>query len=190
MRIRLATPADGPRCAEIYAPAVESLRSVELTPPGGAEMSRRIAETLPLKPWLVAEDGMILGFSYAGPHRVRPSYAWSVETTIYAAAEAHRRGVGRALYTSLFAILVLQGFQNALAGVTVPNPPSRNFHLAMGYEPIGIYRRVALKRGQWLDLEWFGRSLGSHPPDAPPPRLLPEIVNTPDFSRALSAGVA
>jgi len=162
--------------------------SVELTAPEGAEMSRRIAETLALKPWLVAEDNGVLGFSYAGPHRVRPGYAWSVETTIYNAAEAHRRGVGRALYTSLFAILVLQGFQGAYAGLTIPNPPSRNFHVAMGYEAVGIYRRVAFKRGQWLDLEWFGRSLGSHPSDPPRPRLLPEIVDSPEFARALRAG--
>jgi phosphinothricin acetyltransferase len=190
MRIRLATPSDGPRLAEIYAPAVAGMLSVELTPPDGAEMSRRITETLPLKPWLVAEEDIILGFSYAGPHRVRPGYAWTAESTIYNAPEVHRRGVGRALYTSLFAILVLQGFQNVFAGLTIPNPPSRHFHLAMGYEPVGIYRKVAFKRGQWLDLEWFGRSLGPHPSDPPPPRLLPALVGTPEFARALTAGEA
>lgn len=189
LRLRLATPADGPRCAEIYAPAVQSMLSVELTPPDGAEMTRRIGETLAQKPWLIAEDEMVLGFAYSGPHRVRPAYAWSAETTIYVAPEAHRRGVGKALYTSLFAILALQGYQNLIAGITVPNPPSREFHLSMGYEPIGIYRKVALKRGVWLDLEWFQKSLGNHPADAPAPRTLSAVSRTPEFGLAIGSAL-
>jgi len=153
-------------------------------------MSRRVLETTAQRPWLVAETDTVLGYVYAGAHRVRASYAWSVEVSIYTAPEAHRRGVGRALYTSLFAILGLQGFQNAYAGITVPNPPSRAFHEVMGFRLVGTYPQVAFKDGRWLDLEWFGRSLGSHPSNPPAPRPLPEIVRTPEFERALLAGVA
>ena len=43
MRIRLATPADGPRLAAIYRPAVvDHPTSFELEPPDGAEMGRRV----------------------------------------------------------------------------------------------------------------------------------------------------
>jgi len=191
MRIRLAAPSDGPRLAAIYEPAVVGTTlSIELTPPNGAEMSRRIAETLAHRPWLVAETDSILGYAYAGPHRTRPAYAWSVEVSIYTATETHRRGIGRALYTSLFAILGLQGFQNAYAGVTVPNPASSGFHEAMGFELIGTYRSVALKLGRWVDVHWYGRSLGDHPPEPAPPRLLPEVMHGPGFERALQAGLA
>ena len=190
MRIRLAVPSDGPRLAAIYEPAVVgSTLSIELTAPDGAEMSRRVVETTAQRPWLVAEAESILGYAYASPHRVRLAYAWSVEVSIYTAHEAHRRGLGRALYTSLFAVLRLQGFQNAFAGVTVPNPASSAFHEAMGFELIGTYRRVGFKDGRWLDTRWYGRSLGDHPPDPAPPRALPDLVSSLAFEEALQAGV-
>lgn len=190
MRIRLATPTDGPRLAAIYAPAVVgSTLSVELTAPDAAEMTRRVADTLTHRPWLVAEADAVLGFAYASQHRVRPAYAWSVEVTIYTAPDAHRKGLGRALYTSLFAILGLQGFQNAYAGVTVPNQPSSKFHEAMGFELVGTYRRVAFKLGRWIDVGWYARSLGDHPVEPAPTRPLPDIMHSPEFERALQAGL-
>ena len=191
MRIRLATPTDGPRLAAIYAPAVVgSTLSVELTAPDGAEMSRRVTDTLMHRPWLVVEADAVLGFAYASQHRVRPAYAWSVEVTIYTATDAHRQGLGRALYTSLFAILGLQGFQNAYAGITVPNLPSSRFHEAMGFELVGTYRRVAFKLGRWIDVGWYARSLGQYPADPGPPRPLPDILQSPGFEAALQAGLA
>src|SRR5512143_4314084 len=138
MIIRLATASDGQRLAEIYRPAVvDSTLSVEPVAPDAAEMPRRVLETLTVRPWLVAETDAVLGYAYAGPHRVRASYAWSVEVSIYADPARHRRGVGRALYTSLLAILRLQGYQNAYAGLTIPNPPSRALHQAMGFLLVG-----------------------------------------------------
>lgn len=189
MRIRLATPGDGPRLAEIYRPAVVgSTLSVEPLPPDGPEMGRRIREVLAHRPWLVAEDQDLIGYAYSGPHRVRASYAWSVEVSIYTDPAVHRRGVGRALYTSLLAILRLQGFQNAYAGITVPNHPSRAFHEGFGFRLVGTYPRVAFKDGRWLDLEWFGLDLGPHPTDVAPPRPLPELLGTSAFEQALRRG--
>jgi phosphinothricin acetyltransferase len=152
-------------------------------------MARRVVDTLRQRPWLVAEGETMLGYAYAGPHRVRASYAWSVEVSIYTDPARHRRGVGRALYTSLFAILRLQGYQNAYAGLTVPNPPSRAFHEAMGFRLVGTYPRVAYKDGRWLDLEWFGLALGSHPQDPAAPRPLPDLLGTPALAQALRAGI-
>jgi len=188
MRVRLATSADGPRLAEIYRPAVVgSTLSVEPLAPDGQEMARRVLATLADRPWLVAEADRVLGYAYSGPHRARASYAWSVEVSIYADPAAHRRGIGRALYTALLAILRLQGFQNAYAGITVPNPPSRAFHEAHGFQLIATYPRVAFKDGRWLDLQWFGLFLGNHPQDPTPPRPLPDLLGTPEFEQALSA---
>ena len=124
MLIRLASPADGPRLAAIYRPAViDHATSFELEPPDGAEMGRRVMALSRRTPWLAAEEsGNLLGYAYASPHRDRPAYAWSVEVSAYVDHSAHRLGVGRALYRSLIAILRLQGFQSGYAGITLPNP--------------------------------------------------------------------
>lgn len=190
MRIRLAVSSDASRLADIYRPAVVgSTLSVEPTAPDGPEMARRISDTLTQRPWLVAETDTVLGYAYASPHRIRASYAWSVEVSIYTDATRHRQGVGRALYTSLLSILRLQGYQNAYAGLTVPNPPSRAFHEKMGFRLIAVYPQVACKDGRWLDLEWFGLALGSHPINPPAPRSLAEVVGTESFAKALQAGI-
>lgn len=120
--IRLAEPGDGPALADIYRPAVtDCATSFELDPPDGDEMARRAVRCMERTPWLVYErDGVVIGYAYAGTHRERAAYQWSVEVSAYVHHAAHRQGIGRALYASLFAALVVQGFrrsaQNRSAG--------------------------------------------------------------------------
>ena len=188
--IRLATPADGERLAEIYAPAVVgSGISFELDPPDGAEMARRVGYVTARTPWLVCEQrGVVTGYAYAGVHRDRPAYQWSVEVSAYVDPDHHHAGIGSALYTSLFAALAVQGFHNAYAGVALPNDASVAFHRAMGFSPVGTYRRVGYKLGEWRDVSWFERALAPHRADPPPPRLLPTLVSDATFRASLSVG--
>ena len=176
--IRMATPADGERLAAIYAPAVlERATSFELTAPDPAEMGRRIATLTLRTPWLVLEEeGRVMGYAYASPHRDRPAYQWSVEVSAYVDAAAHRAGRGRALYTALFGILVAQGFVNAYAGITLPNPASIGFHKALGFEEVGVYRGVGYKLGRWHDVIWLHRSLAPQRDDPEPPRSLAGVL--------------
>lgn len=188
--IRLARPGDGARLAEIYRPAVVSVpTSFEATPPDGAEMARRIDQILTRYPWLVASDGpLLLGYAYACPHRERAAYGWSVEVSAYVDPAAQRRGIGRRLYTSLFAILALQGYQNAYAGIAQPNPASVALHQAVGFTLVGTYRRVGFKHGAWRDVSWYERALGDYPAPPAPPRPLPDVTGDPGFADALAAG--
>ena len=72
-------------------------------------------------------------------------------------------GVGRSLYTSLFAILQLQGFYRALAGITLPNPGSVGLHQAMGFQPLGTYQNIGYKCGQWHDVSGFSLRFATAP---------------------------
>src|SRR6202035_3634842 len=111
--IRPATPADIPAITRIYAHAVQhGTASFELEPPDEAEMTRRQKALLDGDfPYLVAiSDGAVLGYAYAGPYRARPAYRFSVENSVYVAADAHRRGVGRALMDRLIAEAAARGF--------------------------------------------------------------------------------
>src|SRR5258705_13938699 len=98
--IRPATAADIPAITRIYAHAVRhGTASFELEPPDEAEMTRRQQALLDGGfPYLVATsddagDGVgdddILGYAYAGPYRARPAYRFSVENSVYVAADAH-----------------------------------------------------------------------------------------------------
>ena len=159
--IRLATPEDAPALHAIYAPIVAgTVISFELAPPTVAEMADRIRGTIPTYPWLVTEqDGRILGYAYAGPHRARPAYRWSVDVSAYVDEHVRRCGLGRALYERLISILQRQGFHAAFAGIALPNEPSVGLHEAVGFQPVGIYKEVGFKQGQWRDVGWWRLAL-------------------------------
>ena len=189
--IRLATMADAPAIAAIYRPAVtDGVISFEYTPPSPSEMGSRMSATLERTPWIVCEtnEGM-RGYAYAFPHRERAAYQWSVDVSVYVHPAAHRAGIGRALYTSLFQILVLQGFHNAYAGITLPNPASEALHRAFGFTSVGVYRKVGYKFGAWHDVEWLERTLVPHVQQPAPPRPLPELIGTPELEEAIAAGL-
>ena len=185
--LRVANVGDSEAIAGIYAPAVtEGATSFELTPPDAAEMKRRILTVLERYPWLVAESsGEVLGYVYATAHRDRPAYRWSVDTAVYIRSDSHRRGIARALYTALFEILALQGFRNAYAGTTLPNPSSVALHEAMGFKRVGIYRQVGYKMGKWHDVAWFERQLAERVVDPREPVPFPQLATTRSVRAAI-----
>src|SRR5919107_942612 len=117
--IRRAHPGDAGACLAVYAPYVTtSAATFETDPPSVAEMERRIRAA---KLWLVAEhDGTVAGFTYAGTHRSRAAYRWTVETSVYVAPDRARRRVGFELYSTLLPELEARGYRNAVAGITLP----------------------------------------------------------------------
>jgi phosphinothricin acetyltransferase len=166
IRIRSATEADAPALLEIYRPFVEgSAVSFEMVAPTVEEFAARIRKAQTNWEWLVAErDGQILGYAYGSMHRERPGYRWSVEVSAYVDPRHHRQGVGRALYLRLFEILTDKGFCNAYAGITLPNDASVALHRSVGFEPIGVFKAIGRKYGQWHDVAWFQRALRDLPP--------------------------
>ena len=169
--IRLATDHDAEQIQAIYAPNVrDTAISFELEPPTVNEMRQRIRQTLEHLPWVVCEHrGDIQGYAYASPHRTRAAYQWSVDVSVYVHAQARRSGVGRTVYRSLFALLAMQGFYNAYAGITLPNPASVGLHESMGFQAVGVYRAVGYKLGAWHDVGWWQLALRelSIPPEPP-----------------------
>lgn len=155
--IRNAAASDAAACAALYAPYVrDTAVSFETEPPAAEEMARRIAAAQIRHAWLVAEhDGAVAGYAYAGSWRSRAAYERTAETSIYLARSATGNGLGSALYTALLERLAQRGFRTAVAGMTLPNPASEALHSALGFEPVGVFRRVGWKHGAWHDVSWM-----------------------------------
>lgn len=170
--IRRARPDDAAALAAIYAPHVtDGVVSFEEEPPPPAEMAQRMAAGDDLHPWLVAEaNGAVAGYAYAAPFRARAAYLWAVETTVYVAAHAHRRGVGGALYARLLDGLTAQGFTEAVGVIALPNPASVRLHERHGFRPVGVNERVGWKRGRWIDVGLWQRALATPGEPPAPPR--------------------
>jgi L-amino acid N-acyltransferase YncA len=159
--IRDATPEDAAACAEIYAPYVrDTAITFESTPPAPTEMARRIAAAQQAYAWVVLDEGgRIVGYAYGGPYKQRPAYQWSCEVSVYVELGRRRSGAGRALYEALFDRLAARGYRMLVAGMTLPNDASVGLHHAMGFEPVGTYRRIGWKRNAWHDVAWAQRPL-------------------------------
>ena len=171
MEIRDATEHDGVECAAIYEPYVrDTAITFETVPPTAQEMSGRIARSLRDHAWLVAQEGsLVVGYAYGGQYKVRAAYAWACEVSVYLQPGLRRTGLGRMLYEELFARLAARGYLTAVAGTTLPNPASEGLHRAMGFEPVGVYRKIGFKNGAWHDVLWSQRELA--PRDGEPEPL-------------------
>jgi phosphinothricin acetyltransferase len=173
MLIRPAEPRDLSAITAIYDHAVRhGTASFELEPPDEAEMARRYASLRAGGfPYLVAEDGSaVAGYAYAGAYRARPAYRFTVENSVYVAAAAQRRGIGRALLERLIADAAGAGFRQMLAVIgDSANAPSVELHRAAGFRLVGTFADVGFKFGRWLDTVLMQRALGEGartPPDA------------------------
>jgi phosphinothricin acetyltransferase len=161
-------PADAAACARIYAPYVtESCISFEYEPPSAADFSGRMAAA---HAWMVAEeDGEVVGYAYASPHRSREAYRWTADVAIYTDAARQGRGLGRRLYEALFAPLPDLGLRVLVAVVAQPNAASDALHRSLGFEEAGLHRGIGFKHGRWHDVRLWQRRIGD---DGAPPATL------------------
>jgi L-amino acid N-acyltransferase YncA len=164
--IRPAGPNDLAAITSIYANAVRhGTASFEIDPPDQDEMARRFAD---LRrdgfPYLVAEVSLA-GYAYAGPYRARPAYRFTVEDSIYVAALAQRRGIGRALLDRLIQEAAERGFRQMIAVIGDSNQPaSIALHAAAGFRMVGTLAAVGFKFDRWLDSVLMQRALGEAGP--------------------------
>lgn len=166
MHLRPALPADASAIAAIYSHYILTTTiSFEEDPVDAAEIMRRMEAVRSAGlPYLVAEDnGLITGYAYATPWRVRRAYRTSVETSVYLRADTHARGTGTALYRALLAQLTASGYHLAIGGIAQPNAASVALHEKLGFEKVAHFKEVGCKFGRWIDVGYWQLILSSAP---------------------------
>lgn len=170
--IRIATENDAEKLLEIYAYYVKNTAiTFEYEVPSLDEFKKRIHKTLSKYPYLVSEqDGAILGYAYAGAFKERSAYDWAVETTIYIAKDARKKGLGRELYMALENALSLQNVINLNACIGYPDVEdeyltknSASFHEHLGYRMVGEFHKCGYKFGRWYHMVWMEKFITEHP---------------------------
>ena len=169
--IALATPADAPEIAAIYAHHVlHGTASWEIVPPTPAEMAERLAKVLGAGwPWLVARDeqGAMLGYAYAAQYNPRAGYRYACEDSIYLRHDTLGRGIGTLLLARLIEASEAWGFRQMVAGIAGSEPASVALHARAGFVEVARLRSMGRKHGQWLDVIYMQRALGAG--DTTPP---------------------
>ena len=108
-------------------------------------------------PVLGAENakGELLGFATYGTFRAWPAYKYSVEHSVYVAANARGSGVGFALMRNLIAVAQARDVHTLIGGIDASNRASIAFHERLGFTLCGTVREAGFKFGRWLDLAFY-----------------------------------
>jgi len=123
-------------------------------------------------PFVVADkDGVIGGIAYASPWKLRGSYDWTCEVTVYVRAGHERQGLGRILSERVLDILEKQGYRAVVAVIALPNDASVALHEALGFEHAGTLKNLGFKLDEWRDVSFWQRNNGD--PSTPPSEILP-----------------
>jgi phosphinothricin acetyltransferase len=109
--------------------------------------------------FVAVDDGPVLGYATASPVFPRRAYETSVATSIFCGPDAVGRGVGSALYRTLFAALEGEDLHRAYAGITVPNAASFALHESFGFRQVGYYTEQGRKFDTYWDVAWLEKEL-------------------------------
>jgi phosphinothricin acetyltransferase len=105
------------------------------------------------------EEGRLVGYASTSRFRQKAAYDTTVEASVYCSPTAVGRGIGRALYQTLFESIAGEDINRVVAGITLPNESSIALHRRFGFTPVGTFSANGRKFGRYWDVAWFERPL-------------------------------
>ena len=109
--------------------------------------------------FVAVADGAAIGWASSHRFKDRAAYDTSVETSIYLKPGAGGKGVGRALYQTLFNAVAKEDIHRAFGGIALPNDASIALHRSLGFSHVGTYQEVGRKFGKFWDVAWYQKAM-------------------------------
>ena len=103
------------------------------------------------------QDDKIVGWAALSPVSERCVYAGVAENSVYVAADAQGRGVGRALLEELIAGAERDGIWTIQTGIFPENEASIELHQRCGFRVVGTRERIGQHHGVWRDVVFMER---------------------------------
>ncbi|MFT3680584.1 MAG: GNAT family N-acetyltransferase [Ferruginibacter sp.] len=158
IEVRQAAEKDLPAMLEIYNDIIVNTTAVwhyeQHTLAMRAEwFEQRKQQGFPV--FVAMENGVLLGFSSIGPFRPWPGYSKTVENSVYVAANARGKGVGKLLMPPLIDAAKSLGLHAIVAGIDAENETSIALHKKFGFEEVAHFKQVGWKFDRWLDLKFL-----------------------------------
>ena len=142
-------PGDWGKVSGIYQEGIDTkLATFETEVP---TWERWDAAHLPDARLLAKLDGKIVGWAALSPVSARPAYAGVAEVSLYVAAEARGRGVGKRLLRALVEESERIGLWTLQAVTFRENAKSVALHKRCGFREVGVRERIARLDGVWRD---------------------------------------
>ena len=101
---------------------------------------------------LIAKDGdSVIGWGALSAVSTRRVYAGVAEVSVYVAASAQGKGIGKLLLTELIRQSEQNGIWTLQAGIFPENAASIALHESLGFREFGRRTKIGQLRGQWRD---------------------------------------
>ncbi|MCS3795801.1 GNAT family N-acetyltransferase [Niastella sp. OAS944] len=158
INVRIALETDLETILEIYNDAIMNTTAVYDYEPHTLEMRKqwfRIKEAQGYPVFVAEDNGRVVGFSSIGPWRAWAAYKYSVENSIYVAADQRGKGIGKKLLEPLIEAAKQLDLHAIIAGIDATNEVSINLHRHFGFTETGTFKQVGFKFGRWLDLTFM-----------------------------------
>lgn len=156
--IRTAMASDLPSILDIYNEAILNTTAVYDYEPHTLAMRQawfasKQKDNLPV---VVADlQGVIVGFGSLGWFRAWAAYQYTVENSLYVAADRRSQGIGKQLLEKLIDAAHTRELHAIVAGIDADNTVSCRLHKKLGFQEVAHFHQVGYKFGRWLDLKFF-----------------------------------
>jgi len=157
--VRPAIRADLPAILEIYNEAVlNTTASYDYEP---QTLEHRVAwfddHVKNHQPVFVAVDEMerVVGWSSLSRYHDRKGYRFTMENSVYVAADRRGLGIGRMLLKPLIESAQKNGVHAIIAAIDASNQASIRLHASFGFEKVGHFKEVGYKFDRWLDVVYM-----------------------------------
>jgi L-amino acid N-acyltransferase YncA len=155
VEIRPMTEHDWPAVERIYAEGIATRNATfDTEPPSWDDFD---AGRLPDHRLVAIDAGEVVGWAALSPTSSRECYAGVVENSVYVAAGARGRGVGRTLLEALIAGADEAGLWTIETGIFPENESSLALHERVGFRVVGRRERIAQLDGVWRDTLFLER---------------------------------
>ena len=157
MTIRAMTPADWPAVRAIYEEGIATGNATFQSAAPAWEAwdagHRGECRLVAVDAGHVAVDaGHVAGWAALSGVSSRCVYAGVAEVSVYIAASARGRGIGRRLLEELVLESEREGFWTLQAGIFPENEASVALHRRCGFRVVGLRERLGQMNGRWRDV--------------------------------------
>lgn len=108
-------------------------------------------------PIFVATDeaGQVVGWSSLSRYHDRMGFRFTVENSVYVAADRRGQGIGGLLLQPLVEHARAHGLRAIIAAIDAANETSIRLHRRFGFETVGVFQQVGYKFDRWLDVAYM-----------------------------------
>jgi phosphinothricin acetyltransferase len=148
--VRHLAPADWPEVATIYAEGIATGNATFETsvPVWESWNASHLAEHR----FVATENERVIGWIALTAYSDRCCYDGVADLSVYVAAEARGRGIGKLLVDCAVESSERAGIWTLQAGVMAENAASLALHHSCGFRVVGVRERIGQLHGTWRDV--------------------------------------